>query len=179
MPRGIPYTKEFREQAVDRALETSVDDASKELEVNKRTLLNWITKSGKGPSLIETRRLNAESLRVAREERWERILDKLYVELESALDDMRSPFTKTIVDQKGYEHEITQNPEPADRAKLATVVGILTDKIQGKTGAQVNVSQNNLSITVSPPDLQALKAQNQRNEEIRNALVVETREVEQ
>jgi transposase len=177
MPRGNPYTPEQRKSAVDLYVAKGLKQAAEETGINKRTIQGWASKAGRSAELSENRKAATEAAAAEFERRRENLKLRLINELEAALDDMRQPFTKTVVDQKGYEHEITNEPEPSDRAKLATAAGILFDKLQLATGSSTSNTQN-VNIDIKAPNLKALISnKEQQNEAMRNAITVESRQL--
>lgn len=167
MTKRKKYTEEQKQKAIAIYVEHGRKEAEKQTGINGKTIGSWASRAGVATDADEKRRAATEAARAEAMRIGEEITLKLAQRAKWCLDQMDKEFTETVVDQKGFEHEITQRPKPADVKNYATAGAILIDKLHLRTGEPTSIVDSN----VKTPDLKALAAQNKKNETVKQGLM--------
>jgi transposase-like protein len=157
------YSKQEKEAAVAIYVEHGRKEAESQTGINGKTIAAWTSRAGLATDTDEKRKAAVEASKNARQLQKEQLAVMFGERAVWCLKIMDQDFTEIVVDQKGFEHEITSRPKSADIKNLMVAAATGADKTLLLNGDPTAINETNLLT----PDLKALAAQNRRNAEIK------------
>lgn len=161
------YTEEQKQNAIAIYVEHGRKEAEKQTGIKGKTIAAWTSRAGLATDTDENRQKAIDASRNERQKQKELMAQLFGERAVWCLQIMDKDFTETVIDQKGFEHEVTGKPKSADIKNLMVAAATGADKTLLLNGEATAINDTNLKT----PDLKALYAQNQKNEAVKSGLM--------